>query len=105
KPNTGIDYAGFAGTSYAAPGTASVTTVCDEVLFHDVNHRLLQRLVITRDAEGRVVKEEMCVAGQMPFPGMPQELENAPPETHQAATHVFQKLFGPDKPMISTTYA
>jgi len=105
EPNTGIDYSGFAETSYAAPGAATVTTVCDEVLFHDVNHRLLQRLVITRDAEGRVVKEEMRLAGQIPFPGMPKELENASPEAHQAAVHAFQKLFGPDKPMMSTTYA
>jgi len=100
EPNTGIDYSGFAEASYAAPGAATVTTVCDEVLIHDVNHRLLQRLVITRDAEGRVVKEEMRLAGQMPFPGMTKELENASPETHEAAVHVFQKPFGPDKPMV-----
>ncbi len=67
-----LPYSGFAETSYAAPGANTVTTVCDEVLFHDVNHRLLQRLVITRDAEGRVVTEEMRLAGQIPFPGMPK---------------------------------
>ncbi len=104
EPNTGIDYSSFAETSYAAPGAATVTTVCDQVLFHDENHRLRQRLAITRDAEGRVVKEEMRLAGQITFPGMPAELENASPEAHQAAVHIFQKLFGPDKPMMSTTY-
>ena len=105
EPNTGIDYSGFAEASYVAPGAATVTTVCDEVLIHDVNHRLLQRLVISRDAEGRVAKEEMRLAGQMPFPGVTKELENASPETHEAAMEAFQKLFGPDKPMMSTTYA
>jgi len=100
EPNTGIDYSSFADTSYATPGAATVTTALDEVLFHDVNHRLLQRLVITRDAAGRVVKEEMHRAGEMPLPDI---VENASPEERQAFTQVMAKLFGPGKPMTSTT--
>jgi len=103
EPNTsiGIDYSSFADTSYATPGAATVTTAVDEVLFHDVNHRLLQRLVITRDAAGRVVKEEMHRAGEIPLPDV---VENASPEERQAVTQVMAKLFGPGKPMASTTF-
>ena len=42
EPNTGINYSGFAETSYAAAGAATVTNVCDEVLGDEVVNRCPQ---------------------------------------------------------------
>jgi hypothetical protein len=107
EPGTsiGIDYSiESTGSFYGAAGAATVTTLVDEVLFHDVNHRLLQRLVITRDSVGRIAREDVRPVGGKPFPDISTELEKASPERRQAIAEMFQKIFGAG-PTVSTTYA
>jgi hypothetical protein len=96
---------------YGAAGVTAITTRYedrgqpDEVLFHDQDHRLLRRVTFTRDSTGRLVREEMHLGEQMPFPDIEKQLENAPPGAGEAAVALFANLFGPQNIMSSTTYA
>jgi hypothetical protein len=76
----------------------------DEVLLYDADHRLLSHVVFTRDDTGRLLKEEVRLGEQVPFPNLEKELENAPPEAREAASAAFANLFGPKNVMSSTTY-
>ena len=46
----------------------------------------------------------MHLAGEMPLPDVGTKLENASPEDRYAVGEVLARLFGPGKPMTSTTF-
>ncbi len=99
---------GFEGTehAYGAPGAATMTVTYDErdqpadVLFHDPDHNLLQRVVFTRDRDGRLVSEEI-VRGEL----LQNALDSAPPEERARANALLATVFGPDQTLSRTTYA
>ena len=113
EPNCG-SFFGIEGAElgYGGGDTASVTTLYDdraqatEALLHDANHRLLGRVILTRDSSGRLMKEEMQLGSdESPFPDLEKALENMPPEERARAAAMFANLFGADRIMSSTTYA
>jgi hypothetical protein len=113
EPNTDYFF-GIEGTElgYGATDAATMTTLYNdsqqpaEALFHDANHRLLRRVIFTRDSAGRLVKEEMQLGTeQTPFPEFEKALENAPPEERAQAAAMLANLFGANRIMSSTTNA
>lgn len=103
--NTVFAY-GIEGTAqaYAATGAATITTRHndrghpEELLFYDENHRLLKRAIFTRDSAGRLIKEEMHLGEQIPFPDLERELDNAVPRTREVVAAVIGNF------MLTTTY-
>jgi hypothetical protein len=87
EPETGS--VGIDVTSFSGGGV-------DEVLLYDADHRLLTHLVFTRDSTGRLMKEEVRLSEQAPFPNLEKELENAPPGIREAMLAAF---------LSTTTYA
>ena len=75
----------------------------DEVLLRDDDHRLLGRVIFTRDSTGRLLSAQMHFGEQTPFPDIERELENATPAAHKAAA-AFVKVFGPKNVMSTTAY-
>ena len=75
----------------------------DEVLFYDTDHRLVTRVIFTRDIAGRLVSEEMKL-GEQSFPNLEKAVENAPPAAREAALAAFAEMFGPQKALSKTTY-
>jgi len=71
-----------------------------DVLFHDPDHNLLQRVVFTRDRDGRLVSEEI-VRGEL----LQNALDSAPPEERARANALLATVFGPDQTLSRTTYA
>ncbi len=77
--------------SYGAPGATTITTLYDdgerpyEVLFHDVDQRLLRRVVFTRDGMGRLITEEMHLGEESPFP----EIVFGPNSVLSSMTYVY----------------
>ncbi|HUE21450.1 MAG TPA: hypothetical protein VMQ86_07200 [Bryobacteraceae bacterium] len=86
-------------TRYERPGQP------DETLFYDSDHRLLRRVIFTRDSTGRLMSEEVHLEGPIPSLDAVKELENAPEGTRKAMAAAFAKLFGPQRVMSSTTYS
>ncbi len=95
--------------AYGAEGVVTITTRYDdnerscEALFHDENRSLILRVILTRDAAGRLIKEESLCGDHPPF-SLPQALEKAPPEERAAEAAAFAQLFSPQQVMWSTTY-
>jgi hypothetical protein len=83
-------------TRYERPGQP------DEKLFYDSDHRLLMRVIFTRDGTGRLMSEEMHREGAIPSLGAVKELENAPEGTREAMAAALAKLFGTQR---CTTYS
>ena len=112
EPNTGFGYS-IEGTehSYGATDATTITTRYDdrgqpdEVLFSDEGHRVLRRVVFTRDGAGLLLKEEMHLDAEIPFLDTEKQLQNMPPDERDRAAAAFAKLFGPNHVMSSTTYA
>jgi hypothetical protein len=104
--NAGFAY-GIEGTAqaYTATGAATIATRHDdrghpdEVLFYDKDHRLLKHVIFTRDGAGRLIKEEMHLGEQIPFPELERALDNAAPRAREAVAAVIANL------VSSTTYA
>jgi hypothetical protein len=97
--------------SYGAPGAVTITTRYDdreqpdEVLFKDQDHRVVRRVVFTRDSAGRLVREEAHLGEQLPFPSIEKELENQPPEAREKLLAAFSKAFGPQLILFSASYS
>jgi YD repeat-containing protein len=112
EPNTGFSY-GIEGTEYhyGADGATTITTRYDdrgqpdEALFSDNDHRLLRRVIFTRDSDGRLLTEEVHLVGEIPFPDIEKQLQTVTPEEREATVAAFANLFGPQKVMSSVTYA
>jgi len=77
----------------------------DEVLVYDEDHRLVRRMICTRDAADRLVSEEIDLGEQGLFPNFDQALENAPPGARESARAMLAEVFGPGNVLSSTTYA
>lgn len=113
EPNTGFVSYGIEGTalSYGGDGATTITTRYEgggqpeEVVFYGADQTVLRRLIFARDSTGRLMREEMRLGEQAPFPDMEKELENAPPAAREAAVALFASLFGPQTVFSSTTYA
>ena len=113
EPNSGSYFViEGAELGYGGGDAATITTLYDnraqatEALLHDANHRLVGRIVLTRDSSGRLMKEEMQLGSEeIPFPDLEKAFENVPPEERARAAAMFANLFGPDRIMSSTTYA
>lgn len=66
----------------------------DEVLVYDGKFRLLRRLILERDAAGRLVREEMRFGEQAQFPGAPTEFDSVPRKARDATAALLANLFG-----------
>ena len=95
----------------SATGAATMTTSYDdrdqpvEALAHDATHRLLQRMVVTYDNKGRVVKEEVQRGAGHVFPGMEDAVKNLSPEGRERLQAIVEKLFSQDNSFATTTYS
>lgn len=96
--------------SIGGSGAATVTTVYDdrsqpvEVLVHDATHNLLRRMTVTRDSEGRVVKEEVLLGTEPAFPELESRLKDAPPEARESLRAALANAFGPNNALVSSTF-
>src|SRR5262245_28371623 len=83
--------------AYGAPGAVSATTTHDdrglpaEMRFHDADGGLVQRLVFTRDAEGRALTEVMFFQGEAPL-GV-GELPNVPADDRARLLSLMKVAF------------
>jgi hypothetical protein len=90
---------------YSAPGATTMTVTYNErnlpsqVLFHDANHRLLNRIVFQRDSEGRLLCEETHGSEVSPLQRI---LDHAAPERREAMAAMLQQIFG--ETFSRTTY-
>lgn len=67
----------------------------NEVHFRDAEGRLLRRLILHRDPDGRLLEEQIYPGDAMPS-GIQAELDSLPPAERQSATALFASLQGPD---------
>lgn len=83
--------------SYVAPGVAMMTTIYDErhlparTVVEDANHKPIATVTLTRDAAGRLVKEEMEMDQESMFADL---FHNVPPEQRDTAAVVFKEALG-----------
>ena len=90
--------------SYPAPGATTMTTTYDEkhlptrTVFEDANHKPVTTVTLTRDATGRLAKEEMVMDQESMLTNLLQE---APPEQFEAAAAIFKDALGK---FTSTSY-
>jgi hypothetical protein len=70
-----------------------------ETVWYDIEHRFLRRLTFTRDACGRLLKEEVHLGDDV-F----GKIENASTEQREALMAQLTMLLGPDRVMASTSY-
>lgn len=90
---------------FTVRGAAIVTVFYDEsdrparVTYHDANHQLIASVTLTRDSEGRVVREEMRQGEKHPLYDI---LEKAPPEQREQVAAMINTVIG--ETMSSTTY-
>ncbi|HEX4997870.1 MAG TPA: hypothetical protein VFY29_06570 [Terriglobia bacterium] len=95
--------------AYGAPGAATITTLFDEqdrpseALFHDREGQLILRLALIWDEAGRLVSEESCMAGSLPFASDGQ-LEHVPEGVRAALDDAFRRLFLETAIMSRATY-
>ena len=64
----------------------------DEGLFYDANHRLLRRLVRSRDQGGRVLREVLYFGGDT-LHDLPGDFDKVPPEERERIASLFRQLF------------
>ena len=94
-------------SSYGAPGAKTMTVTYDkhnlpkEVLFHDANHRLVNRVVFQRDSEGRLLIEEARGSEGSPFQAI---LDQLPPDRYEEMAARFQQVLGETISSITYTY-
>ena len=83
--------------SYVAPGVVIMTTTYDErhlparTVVEDANHKPIATVTLTRDAAGRLVKEEMEMDQESMFADL---FQNVPPEQRETAAAVFKEALG-----------
>jgi len=83
--------------SYGAPGATMITTTYDErelptkVVFQDANHNSLRYVILMPDCAGRLLKEEMHVGVESPFPDL---LDRLPPEEREGMAAMLKTIFG-----------
>ncbi len=93
-------------TGYSAQGATTMTTTFDEnqqpseAVFLDENRNLVSRIVLARDAAGRLVSEEQYFDEQ----GLSKPLEEMPLEARASATVLFAKILGPSQAFASVAY-
>ena len=75
----------------------------DEGLFYDANHRLLRRLVRSRDQGGRVLREVLYFGGDT-LHDLPGDLDKVPSEERERVTALLRQLFT-DQAFASVDYA
>lgn len=102
---------GDASRAYSAAGAATLTTRHDarghavEALLHDGHHTLLRRTTFTRDAERRVLHEELELCQDIPFPELRQALERASAQERAQVALLLEHSLGPRRTFYSTSYA
>ena len=75
--------------SYTVPGAATSTTLYDdhnratEVLVHNASHVLLHHVMLTRDDDGRLLREDVWLGGAGRFPALAEKIENLAPMREQ----------------------
>ena len=83
--------------SYVAPGAVRMTTTYDEkhlparAVVEDASHKTITTVTLTRDAAGRLVKEEMEMDQESMFADL---FQNVPPEQRETAAAVFKEALG-----------
>jgi hypothetical protein len=105
----GIHY-GVEGSEYAvdAPGAVTLTVTYDdhgrstEGSFHTADGKLVRRMVLSRDADGRLLAEVVLLEGEVPFP-LPAA-DNRSPEEH-ARMAAELKLAFPGQVLCKAAYA
>jgi YD repeat-containing protein len=83
--------------SYPAPGTTAMITTYDEqhlptrTVFEDINHKVVTTVILTRDASGRLVKEEMAMDQEAMLTSL---FQGVPPDQREEAAAVFKDALG-----------
>jgi hypothetical protein len=83
--------------SYPAPGATTMTTIYDEkhlptrIIFKDAHQKTVTTVALTRDAAGRLVKEEMGMDLESMFADL---FQNVPPEQRETAAAGFKEALG-----------
>jgi YD repeat-containing protein len=96
-------------TGFGAPGAVTMTVLYDEQdlpiehLFHDANHGLVNRIVCTRDAAGRLLTESQ-LPGPRSMERFAELFKSAPAEERDRATAALEAMFGRDRPFSTVTY-
>ena len=109
RPNTEISYA-VEGTehAFAAPGATTSTVVYDdrelpaEVTFHDANHAIVRRIVLSRDGDGHLMTEAVYFGGEA-FADLPAAIDDAPAEERVQLAALLANVFA-DRTFSTTTY-
>lgn len=76
-----------------------------EALLHDAHHTLLRRTTFTRDAEGRVLHEELELCEDIPFPELRRALAQASEQERAQVALLLEHSLGPRRTFYSTSYA
>jgi YD repeat-containing protein len=86
---------------YGAPGTATIETAYDDnglpvdVVMRGGDGQQLRRLILTRDAGGKVLTEQFQMASPVP-PDMAHIFASMPPEERESAMAALSAIFTPD---------
>jgi hypothetical protein len=95
---------------YGAEGVTTITTLYDdhgkpyEAQFRDQSDAVILRVLFTRDAAQRLVKEESQSGDHPPF-AVDRAIENASPDEREATASLLAQLFGTHKAMYTTLYS
>jgi YD repeat-containing protein len=91
--STGSEFA------YGAPGAVAVATHYDERgvatggAFYDDNGRALRVIMLTRDEQGRLIREEARLPADVPDPALPGLPQSMPPDDRATLIQLFNTTF------------